>query len=100
MFNAVRLNTDLAEASSASMIGAILTASALGLEIGINNEAHLVPARRTNKHTGKQWVEASLIVGYGGLVKLSGSTRWPVGSRPAGWARMTSSTSPTARAAT
>lgn len=70
VFNAVRLNTDLAKASSASIIGAILTASALGLEIGIDNEAHLVPYRRTNKHTGKQWVEASLIVGYGGLVKL------------------------------
>lgn len=43
-----------------SFAGALLTASALGLEPGINGEAYLVPYKR----------ECTLIVGYQGLVKL------------------------------
>ena len=43
VFNAVRKTPRLAEATATSMVGAVLTASALGLEIGLNNEAHLVP---------------------------------------------------------
>lgn len=70
VFNAVRKTPRLAEASGNSMIGSVLVASALGLEIGLNNEAHLVPYKRRDKKTGREWVEAQLIVGYGGLVKL------------------------------
>ena len=65
VFNAVRKTPRLALATAPSMIGAVLTASALGLEIGLNNEAHLVPYK--NKY-GK--VEAQLQVGYGGYAKL------------------------------
>jgi recombination protein RecT len=43
-----------------SFAGALLTASALGLEPGINGEAYLVPYKR----------ECTLIVGYQGLTKL------------------------------
>jgi recombination protein RecT len=43
-----------------SFAGALLTASALGLEPGINGEAYLAPYKR----------ECTLIVGYQGLVKL------------------------------
>ena len=70
VFNAVRKTPRLAEATSTSMVGAVLTASALGLEIGLNNEAHLVPYKRTTKDKSREWVEAQLIVGYGGVVKL------------------------------
>ena len=70
VFNAVRKTPLLAQATTTSMIGSILTASALGLEIGLNNEAHLVPYRRTNRKTGHEWVEAQLIIGYGGIAKL------------------------------
>ncbi len=70
VFNAVRKTPRLAEATATSMVGAVLTASALGLEIGLNNEAHLVPYKRTNREKTREWVEAQLIVGYGGVVKL------------------------------
>ena len=70
VFNAVRKTPLLAQASSSSMLGAVLTASALGLEIGLNNEAHLVPYKRKDKNSGREWVEAQLIIGYGGIAKL------------------------------
>lgn len=70
VFNAVRKTPDLALATAPSMIGSVLTASALGLEIGLNNEAHLVPYRRRDKRSGREWVEAQLIIGYGGYNKL------------------------------
>lgn len=70
VFNAVRNTPKLALATAPSMIGSVLTASALGLEIGLNNEAHLVPYLRKNKRTGQEWMEAQLQVGYGGYVKL------------------------------
>lgn len=70
VFNAVRKTPLLAQATTASMLGSVLTASALGLEIGLNNEAHLVPYKRKNRNTGEEWVEAQLIIGYGGIVKL------------------------------
>ncbi|MDO5535221.1 MAG: recombinase RecT [Propionibacteriaceae bacterium] len=70
VFNAVRKTPRLAQASANSMLGSVLTASALGLEIGLNNEAHLVPYQRKDKNSGREWIEAQLIVGYGGIVKL------------------------------
>ena len=50
----------LAACDPHSFAGALLTASALGLEPGINGEAYLVPYKR----------ECTLIVGYQGLTKL------------------------------
>lgn len=70
VFNAVRKTPALATATANSMLGSVLTASALGLEIGLNNEAHLVPYKRKDKNSGREWTEAQLIVGYGGIVKL------------------------------
>lgn len=52
--------TSLARCTHESVAGALLTASALGLEPGINGEAYLVPYK----------TECTLIVGYQGLVKL------------------------------
>jgi recombination protein RecT len=56
----IRQTPKLAECTPASFLGALLTASALGLEPGINGEAYLVPHGR----------ECTLIVGYAGLAKL------------------------------
>lgn len=56
----VRKNPKLANCDPASFAGALLTAAALGLEVGVNGEAYLVPY-------GK---ECQFIVGYQGLVKL------------------------------
>jgi recombination protein RecT len=57
---AVRLNPDLGNTDPLSFAGALLTATALGLEPGVNGEAYLVPYSR----------ECQLIIGYQGLVKL------------------------------
>lgn len=50
----------LAVCDPMSVAGALLTASVLGLEPGVNQEAYLVPYKR----------ECTLIVGYQGLAKL------------------------------
>lgn len=70
VFNAVQRTPRLAQSTATSMIGSVLTASALGLEIGINNEAHLVPYKRRDNRSGREWIEAQLIIGYGGYAKL------------------------------
>lgn len=70
VFNAVQRTPKLALATATSLVGSVLTASALGLEIGMNNEAHLVPYKRRDNRSGREWIEAQLIVGYGGYVKL------------------------------
>lgn len=56
----IRQTPKLAECNVESFCGALLTASALGLEPGINGEAYLVPYKG----------EATLIIGYQGMVKL------------------------------
>jgi recombination protein RecT len=53
-------NESLATCSTESFAGALLTASALGLEPDVNGEAYLVPYKG----------ECTLIVGYQGLAKL------------------------------
>jgi recombination protein RecT len=57
---ALRKTPKLAECSPESFAGALLTASALGLEPNVGGEAWLVPYKR----------ECTLIVGYVGLAKL------------------------------
>lgn len=56
----LRQTPKLAECAPLSFAGALLTASALGLEPGINGEAYLVPYKR----------ECQLIIGYQGYAKL------------------------------
>lgn len=56
----VRRNPKLAETTPASFAGALLTASALGLEPGVNDEVYLVPYGR----------ECQLIIGFKGMTKL------------------------------
>lgn len=56
----VRKTPKLAETTPESFAGALLTASALGLEPGVNDEVYLVPYGN----------ECQLIVGYKGLTKL------------------------------
>lgn len=62
----INKNPMLAQSTPESFFGALLTAAALGLEIGVLGEAYLVPYR--NKRAGT--VECQLIVGYQGLVDL------------------------------
>lgn len=57
---AIRKNPKLGECTSESFAGALLTASAMGLEPDVNGEAYLVPYGR----------ECQLIVGYQGYTKL------------------------------
>lgn len=56
----VRKDPKLAECDPYSFAGALLTAAAVGLEPGVNDEAYLVPY-------GK---ECQLIIGYQGMAKL------------------------------
>lgn len=56
----VRRTPKLADTTPASFAGALLTASALGLEPGVNGEAYLVPYKG----------ETQLIIGYQGMCKL------------------------------
>ena len=60
----VRKNPTLALCEPLTMFGSLLTASALGLEPGLNGECWLVP--RKNHGT----LEAQLQIGYQGVVKL------------------------------
>jgi recombination protein RecT len=57
--------TSLSECSPESVIGAVLTAATLGLEIGVNGEAYLVPYRVKGR------AEAQLIIGYQGVAKMA-----------------------------
>ncbi|MDP1573156.1 MAG: recombinase RecT [Pseudomonadota bacterium] len=74
----LRTNPKLAEAAQsnpASFMGAMLKASALGLEIGNGlGHAYLVPYDKREKR-GNQWVtvgtEIQLIIGYRGMIDLS-----------------------------
>lgn len=58
---AFRLNDKLAECDPMSVLAAVVQASQMGLEIGLNGEAFLVPFKR----------ECQLIPGYQGLMKLA-----------------------------
>jgi recombination protein RecT len=56
----IRQTPALGNCSPESFAGALLTASALGLEPGVNGEAYLVPYKS----------ECQLIIGYQGMIKL------------------------------
>lgn len=63
----VRKNPKLAECTTQSFLGAVFTAAQIGLEIGAHlGEAFVIPFRNTKKGT----VEATLLIGYKGMVKL------------------------------
>lgn len=64
VITSMRKTPKLQECSPVSVVGALLTASALGLEPGVNNEAHLVPY-----NDRKRGMECQLIIGYGGMAK-------------------------------
>ncbi len=69
--NSVRKTPLLAEATAVSMVGSLLAASTLGLEVDTPlGEAYLIPYKRKNRQRGTEWVEAQLIPGYQGIVKL------------------------------
>nr|WTA71292.1 recombinase RecT [Micromonospora sp. NBC_00855] len=67
---AIRKTPNLALCTEASFAGALMTASALGLEPGVEGECYLVPYRNENKNTKVVTHECSLIVGYQGYTKL------------------------------
>ena len=56
----LRKTPQLQQCAPESFIGALLTASALGLEPDVNGECYLVPYKR----------ECTLIVGYQGIAKM------------------------------
>jgi recombination protein RecT len=62
----IRKNPKLAECTQESFAGALLTASALGLEPGVQGESYLVPYKDSRRRV----TECQLIVGYQGIVKL------------------------------
>ncbi|WP_280304896.1 recombinase RecT [Nocardia neocaledoniensis] len=67
---AIRKTPNLALCTEASFAGALLTASALGLEPGVEGECYLVPYKNFNKRTESTTMECQLIVGYQGYTKL------------------------------
>lgn len=67
---AIRKTPNLALCTEASFAGSLLTASALGLEPGVEGECYLVPYKHVNKNTGMTTMECQLIVGYQGYTKL------------------------------
>ena len=62
----IRKTPRLLDCTRESFFGALMTASALGLEPGVNGEAYLVPYR--DKRAGT--TECQLIIGYQGVAKL------------------------------
>lgn len=62
----IRKNPQLADCTQQSFAGALLTASALGLEPGVNGECYLIPYRDRKKNI----VECQLVIGYQGISKL------------------------------
>lgn len=71
VFNSVRRTPRLAEATASSLAGALLNAAALGLEVDTPlGEAYLLPYRRRTGGGGGEYVEAQLVVGYQGLLRL------------------------------
>lgn len=71
VFNSVRRTPRLAEATASSLAGALLNAAALGLEVDTPlGEAYLLPYRRRTGGGGGETVEAQLVVGYQGLLRL------------------------------
>lgn len=66
-YTVVRYNPKLAECTPASLLGALMTASQLGLEPGPLGEAYFVPF--WNSKLGSY--EVTFIAGYQGLVKLA-----------------------------
>lgn len=68
--NSVRATPALASCTSVSLVGAMLSAASLGLEVDSPlGEANLVPYRR-KLSDGKTITEAQLIIGYQGILKL------------------------------
>lgn len=65
----VRQTPDLARCTQASVGGALMTATALGLEPGVNGEAYLVPYK-ISKGPLAGGYECQLIIGYQGMAKL------------------------------
>ncbi|MBF6298269.1 recombinase RecT [Nocardia amamiensis] len=65
----LRRNTKLATCTSESFAGALLTAAALGLEPGVNDECYLVPYKNWDKEERRAWMECQLIIGYQGMAK-------------------------------
>lgn len=67
---AYRLNPGLAKCEPASVFAAVIQSSQLGLEIGLNGRAYLVPYYNNKK----QRTECQFIPGWKGLVELANRT--------------------------
>lgn len=74
--NAVRRTAKLGECNPQSVLGAIMTSTALGLEPnGVLGHAYLIPYEKRGKLANGQWgvvdVECQFIIGYKGYVGLA-----------------------------
>lgn len=67
VWSVVRTNRQLLEATPSSVIGGVLQAAQLGLELGPLGHAYLVPFKDRKRGT----VEAQFILGYKGVVALA-----------------------------
>jgi recombination protein RecT len=71
----LRQNPDLQACSSDSLLGALMTAARLGLEVGgPMGHFYLTPRNVKNKATGQPGKQVVPIIGYRGLVKLARNT--------------------------
>jgi recombination protein RecT len=63
----LRTRADLRECTVPSLVDSLLTCGALGLQIGLFNQAFLIPFKNRRANT----TECTLIIGYGGLIDLA-----------------------------
>lgn len=63
----LRKNPDLLKCTQVSFGACLMTATALGLEPGVNDEAYLIPYKVNGRDMGR---ECTFVVGYQGFVKL------------------------------
>lgn len=72
VLTAIRINPKLLECTIPSMMAAIMKSAQLGLEVGVLNQAYLVPFKKNIK-TATGWkaeMECQLIIGYEGYIDL------------------------------
>jgi len=70
---AIRTNPLLLECSVPSIMAAVMKSAQLGLEVGVLNQAYLVPFKKNTKMPDGTWkstYECQLIIGYEGYIDL------------------------------
>jgi recombination protein RecT len=68
--NVIRTNPQLLECSMPSLMGGVMEAAKLGLEIGLMGQCYLIPFKKKDKQGNVISVEAQFVIGYRGLIDL------------------------------